>query len=315
MKEKKTIEFKVESALNDLDRKLNYAVRAKQYANTACSAVNYYGSRILGIAGVLTVLIGACEKILPVLLPEPKAEVYQTSRIKNSSFEEKYSGLAKKVSEKTGVDERILLGLIAGGKTTHADDLRENSYAGIVPLKPEEAGVTAETLSNDDEQCLLSAARVFKDIAEKQKYIDLEAAVGSFWFREKEEEAGSFRDGWQYISAAINAYNGRTRAEICANARESLMYHEGAINFEKFLATFPEEEQLYRRRSCQEILRRKIENPALLFRHKAVIEAFERYRAGDEFTWLELLPPKLAAAIGCSVAYMDGVEFKNDRDN
>ncbi len=308
------LSWKVHDALDDLDRKQNYLERAKQRANNACHTFTYYGARALLMAGAAYIAISASAKFIDTLLPEKKIEAYETSRNKNNALEEKYSGLAKKVSEKTGVDERILLGLIAGGKTTYANDLRADGYVGFVPLKPEEAGVTAETLNNDDEQCLLSAARVFKDIAEKQKSTNLEAAVSSFWFREKEAEAGSFRNGWKYISSAINAYNVRTNADNYAKAQEDLMYHQGALNYEKMLAELPEEERLLRRRTGiggTDPLQRKITNPARLFHNKAIVEAYERNRAGDEFTWIDLLPPKLSAAVCCSLAYMNGVEFKS----
>ena len=64
--------------------------------------------------------------------------------------------------------------------------------------------------------------------------------------------------------------------------------------------------------SAAETLIKEIKDPALIFACNAAIEAHKRYKAGEEFTWIDLLPVKLAAAIYCSLAYMNGVEFKKD---
>ncbi len=305
------LSWKVNAALNELDRKLNYVQHTKEYVKQKCRQAVCVGAVILGIAGGLGGILHAGSAGIAYLFPEKK-EAYETSRPKNNSVEQKYSALVERVCAKTSVDKRILLGLIAGGKTMHADGLRKDGYAGIIPLKPEEAGVTAETLSNDDEQCLLSAAQVFKKNAEKYKAHDLESAVGFFWHREKEAEAEKAGGGWQYITSAMSAADKRADTEWCAKRQELLQGHECALAFEKHLSTFPEGEREWRIAHASQILNRKITNPASLFCCKASIDAYERNRAGDEFTWIDLLPSKLASVISCSLAYMNGVEFKND---
>lgn len=302
------LSWKVDAALRDLDRKQNYLQHAKDYVKDKCREAAVVGALILGITGMFSIPIAGLAGISYILGPDKKAETYETNRNKNSTLEEKYSGLAKKVSAKTGVDERILLGLIAGGNTSYAKDLREKGYSGIIPLLPEEAGVTAETLNSDNEQCLMSAANVFKKIAEKQN--DLEGVVGFFWHREKEAEAEKFRDGCQYMGSAQMAYAKRTDDTWQSQRIKALQDHEGALSLEKYLSTFSEEERTWREAHASQTLIRKIKNPAYLFCCKASIDAFERNRAGDEFTWIDLLPPKLASAIYCSLAYMNGVEFK-----
>lgn len=310
MNEKETIDWKVIDALKELDRKQNYLKHAKQCINNACRTVAYYGTCLLLIGGVLYITIDAGTKVLPALFPKKKIEVYETNLNKSNTFEEKYSGLAKKVSEKTGVDERILLGLIAGGRTAFANDLRADGYAGIVPLKPEEAGVTAETLSSDDEQCLMSAAKVFRNVAGEQNLSNLELAVGCFWYREIEKDAKQQKSGWSYVKSAREAYERRMHYDYTAHFEEQLMHHKGAIAAKEHIEkTFAgAEREFWMRRSLA--LGREIKDPAFLFHCNAVIEASKKYKAGEEFTWIDLLPPKLASAICCSLAYMGGVEFK-----
>ncbi|MBW3004237.1 hypothetical protein KY310_00180 [Candidatus Woesearchaeota archaeon] len=305
--------WKMHDSLRELDRKLNYMQLAKDYVKEKCSEAVFVGGFCLAVTGAFGVLLTPIA-LFAELAGNRKIEAYKSELPRTNVYEQKYADLAERVSEKTGVDEKILLGLIAGGKTIYAKELRENGYAGIVPVRPEEAGVTAETLRNDDEQCLLSAAQVFRKAAEG--HTDLETVVGEFWYREKEEEAESAGDGWQFINAAINAYNDRTRAEQCSKAQESLMYHQGALAYEEMLSKLPEEEQEFRRihgsyPSGQDPLSRKIQNPALLFYYQATIDAYERHRAGDkDFTWIDLLPVKLASIMKCSLAHMGGAKLK-----
>ena len=310
------LRWKVNDALRDLDKKQNYTRLVKDYIKEKCSEAVIVGGICLSMTGIFAAMMAPLAIIYEVVFANKKVEAYETNLPKTNFFEQKYSDLAERVSEKTGVDERILLGLISGGNTTYANELRETGYAGIVPIRPEEAGVTAEVLNNDDEQCLMSAAQVFRKAAEG--CTDLEAAVSGFWYREKEEEADSIGDGWQFITAAINAYHDRANGDMYAKAQEALMYHQGALKYEKMLAEIPEEKKILRRYSPTgyDPLTRKIKNPALLFRHKATIDAYERYRAGDEdFTWIDLLPVKLGATIYCSVAYMGGVELNQENSS
>lgn len=303
------LSWKVNDALNDLDRKLNYLGHAKKYVKEKCREAACIGAVILGVTGMFSIPLVGLAGIFYILTPEKKAETYETNRYKNSTLEEKYSGLAKKVSAKTGVDERILLGMIAGGRTRYAEDLRKDGYAGIIPLKPEEAGVTAETLNSDDEQCLMSAANVFKKIVKEQQH-NLESAVGFFWYREKEAEADKFGNGWNFITSAQSAHTNRASAEWYSQRTQALQEYESAVALAKYLSTLPEEQRKIEERRMYVTLSKKDHNPAYLFCCKASIEAYERNQAGDEFTWIDLLPTKLAAAVSCSLAYMNGVEFK-----
>ena len=303
------LNWKVNAALNDLDRKLNYFQHAKDYVTDKCREAAVIGAVILGVTGMFSIPLVGLAGIFYILAPDKKAEAYETNCPKNDSLEQKYSTLAERVSAKTGVDKRILLGFIAGGKTRYAEDLRKDGYAGIIPLKPEEAGVTAETLNNDDEQCLMSAANVFKKIVKEQQH-SLESAVGFFWYREKEEEAKQAGGGWQFITSAMDASADRADVEWNSKALTDLQNHECALALEKYLSTFPEEERAWRTNHAYKTLNGKIKNPAYLFRCKATIDAFERHLAGDDFTWIDLLPTKLSAAVSCSLAYMNGVELK-----
>jgi len=314
MKQQKSTNWKVQDALKELDMKLNYFQIAKNYVKEKCRDAAIIGGICLSVTGVFGVAIAPMAILAEVANKNKKIEAYETGLPRTEVYKQKYSDLVERVSDKTGVDERILLGLIAGGNTTYANGLRENGYAGIIPIKPEEAGVTADTLRTDDEQCLLSAAQVFKEIAEDQT--NLEAVVSEFWYREKEKQAENAGGNWQFISAANNAYNDRTRAEQCSRAKEALMLHQNALEYEEMLANLPEEEQKFKELhgslSGRTPLDRKITNPALLFYYKATIEAFERYNAGDkEFTWLDLLPVKLSATIYSSLAHMNGVELSS----
>ncbi|MBW3001929.1 hypothetical protein KY338_02070 [Candidatus Woesearchaeota archaeon] len=310
---KEILDWKVHDALRDLNRKQNYMHIAAEYVKDKCRQAVAIGGFALGVSGVIVAPLGLLALVAEQFAGS-KAEAYETSRPRSDVYEQKYSDLVEKVSEKTGVDERILLGLIAGGNSTYANDLRENGYAGIVPVRPEEAGVTAETLSNDDEQCLLSAARVFQEIAGSQNSHNLEAAVGCFWYRKMQEDAEKNSAGnWDYVSSAVRAYEMRQDSVRVGNLQEQLQAHEGALAIK---------ENLKQRFSGKELdfwmirstgLQREIKDPAFLFFCTAAIEAHRRYRAGDEFEWIDLLPVKPSAAIGCSLAYMDGVELTNGK--
>ena len=307
------LSWKVNIALQDLDIKLNYFQHLKRAVKEKAREVAYGGVLVLGASGVIGGLlygsVAGIAGIASVLSPDKGAEAYETNKPKNDSLEQKYGALAERVGAENGVDKRILLGLIAGGRTMYAEDLRKNGYAGIIPLKPEEAGVTAGTLNNDDEQCLMSAAQVFKKNAKKPAF-DLESAVGCFWYREKDAEANKAVGGWCFISSAMDAANHRADMDWCAKRKETLQGHESALEFEKYLSTLPEEERKWKMANSYSILMRKINSPASIFCCKASIEAFERNEAGDKFTWIDLLPVKLASAIYCSLAYMNGVKFK-----
>gem|GEM_PF-4322354 len=300
--------WRVQDALRDLDKKQNYVHIAADYVKEKCREAAAIGGIILGVSGALAVPMGLMALVVEQFA-DNKAEAYETSRPKTDVYEQKYSDLVEKVSEKTGVDERILFGLIAGGNTTYANDLRETGYAGIVPIRPEEAGVTAETLEKDDEQCLLSAARVFQDIAGKQNNPNLEAAVGCFWYREMQEDAEKIPGNWDYVSAAMHAYERRQDYSYAGHFEKILQQHEGALAIKKRLQErFSDEEQDYWMRRGT-ALQHEIKNPALLFHCHATIEAHRRYKAEEEFDWIDLLPVKPSAAISCSLAYMNGVEF------
>ncbi len=306
------LRWKVYDALSDLDKKQNYLEIAKDYVKEKCREAMLLGGIVLGVSGALGVPIGLLA-IVAEQFTGSKVEAYETSRPKTDMYEKKYSGLAERVSKKTCVDERILIGLIAGGNTTYANELRENGYAGIIPLRPEEAGLTAETLKNDDEQCLMSAARVFKDIAGEQNSPNLESAVGIFWYREMQETAEKTSEGnWDYVSSALRAYERRKDYGHAAHFKQVLQEHEGAIAVKKRLEQrfSGKEKEFWVSRSTA--LQKEIKDPAFMFFCNAVVEAHRRYKAGKEFDWIDLLPVKLAAAVYCSVAYMDGVELKND---
>ncbi|MBD3304223.1 hypothetical protein GF343_03690, partial [Candidatus Woesearchaeota archaeon] len=308
---KATIDWRVLSALNDLDRKQNYMHIAADYVKDKCRQGVAVGGIILGFSGALVVPIGLLGLVVEQFA-DNKVEAYETSRPRSDVYEQKYSDLVEKVSEKTGVDERILLGLIAGGNTMYANDLREDGYAGIVPLRPEEAGLTAETLRCDNEQCLMSAARVFQDIAKSQNSPNLEAAVGCFWYRDMQEDAEKNSKGnWDYVSSAMRAYEMRQDYNYAGHFEKYLKEHKGAISIKKHLQDrFSGKEQDYWM-SRSTALQHEIKDLALLFHCQAAIEAHRRYKAGEKFDWIDLLPVKPSAAISCSLAYMDGVEFSS----
>lgn len=314
MNKRETIDWNVKYALRELDEKLNYVERAKQRVKNACLAGAYAGGCILGVIGVIGGVLYGGSVIVSHLIPEKKAEAYTNDRSKSNAVEEKYSDLAKRVSKKTGVDERILLGLISGGSTLYAKDLREKGYAGIIPLRPEEAGVTARTLDSDDEQCIMSAARVFKAIADQNENKNLEAAVGTFWCREMEEEAARLQKmhekfGWTYIDAAWTAYERMSDPNHAYSRKDVLQRHESALAEKERIAKLPEEERKFWASRSLTLLN-EIKDPALIFACNAAIEAHDRYKAGEKFTWIDLLPTKLSAVVSCSLAYMNGVEFK-----
>lgn len=309
---KEIFDWKVNSALRDLDKKQNYVQIAKDYVEKKCRQGIAIGGIILGCSGAVAVPLGLMALVAEQFAGN-KAEAYETSRPKTDAYEQKYSDLVEKVSEKTGVDEKILLGLIAGGNTMYANDLRENGYAGIIPIKPEEAGVTADTLSNDDEQCLLSAARVFKDIAGEQNNPNLEAAVGCFWYREMQEDAEKIPGNWDYVSAAMHAYERRQDYSYAGHFEKTLQQHECALSMKKHLQERFSGKALEYWMNRSTALQHEIKNPALLFHCNAAVEAHRRYKAGEEFDWIDLLPVKPSAAISCSLAYMDGVELTNGK--
>ncbi|MEM4263555.1 MAG: hypothetical protein QW666_01505 [Candidatus Woesearchaeota archaeon] len=72
----------------------------------------------------------------------------------------------------------------------------------------------------------------------------------------------------------------------------------------------PEEERKYWV-SRTTVLQNELKDPAFIFACNAAIEANNRHNAGEEFTWIDLLPVKLSAAVSCSLSYMNDVEFKN----
>jgi hypothetical protein len=158
----------------------------------------------------------------------------------------------------------------------------------------------------------MSAARIFKAAAEKHKSHNLELAVGVFWYRDMEEAAKQYNHGWEYVYSAWNAYERRQDYTYAAHFEEQLLAHEGALAAKAHMAErFSGEEQEFWKRH-NPALQREIKDPTFLFACKAIIEANKRCKAGEEFTWIDLLPVKVAAAIYCSVAYMGGVEFKNE---
>jgi hypothetical protein len=307
---KEILDWKVHDALRDLNKKQNYVHIAAEYVKDKCRQAVAIGGFALGVSGVIVAPLGLLA-LVAEQFADSKAEAYETNRPRTDLYEQKYSDLAEKVSEKTGVDERILLGLIAGGNTMYANDLRDNGYAGIVPLRPEEAGVTAETLRKDDEQCLLSAARVFQEIVQSNNSHNLEAAVGCFWYREMQEDAEKIPGNWDYVSAAMRAYEMKQDYNYAGHFEKLLQEHEGALAIKKHLESRFSGEVLDFQMRRSAALQHEIKSPALLFHCHAAIEAHRRYVAGEEFDWIDLLPVKPAAAISCSLAYMDGVELKN----
>lgn len=310
MKQHKSTNWKMQEALKELDRKLNYVQLAKNYVKEKCREAAIIGGICLSVTGVFGVAIAPMAIWAEVASRNKKIEAYETGLPRTDVYKQKYSDLVERVSEKTGVDEKILLGLIAGGNTTYANDLRDNGYAGLVPIRPEEAGVTAETLRNDDEQCLLSATRVFKDIASEQNNPNLEAAVGCFWYREMQEDAEKIPGNWDYVSAAMHAYERRQDYSYAGHFEKTLQQHECALSMKKHLQERFSGKELDFWMHRGTALQHEIKNPALLFHCHAAIEAHRRYKAGEEFDWIDLLPVKPSAAISCSLAYMAGVELK-----
>jgi hypothetical protein len=219
-----------------------------------------------------------------------------------------YRCLAEMMQRKKNVDKRIVLGLIAGGSTCWADAMREEGYYGIVPLKPEEAGLEARTLKNDA-LCLDRAIDLFLEMVEENRYKKLDIAVANFWNREwKDSEM-------QYVSNARNAYDSRRHISKMHDHRQRLHRHEIALEREKKIEEFKKkaewEKMSYSQQSQHSdfIARNKITDRSMLYWTKAVIEANDRHKAGEQFTWIDLLDHNFADVIYATLAPMKGVEL------
>ena len=294
--------------IRKLDRKLNYVKNAKDW----CKEKAKEGAHILGICLALSIpgglLLGGTLELANYLASKQQPAPYQTTLNASRIVKDEYDGLAEKVSERTGVDKNILLGLIAGGQTSFANDLREQGYTGIIPIRPREVGITAETLVQDEEQCLMSAAKVFNDVCQAHKTDDLEAAVALFWNRENEPTE---RGEWGYVDGARHAFEKRTNTDYYFNRKSALDGHKAALALEKHLKErkdLTEDEIEFEMRMHGETLMKKITSPSYMAHCKATVEAYELWNAGNkDFTWIDLLQPKLAAVTCCSLAHMNGV--------
>jgi hypothetical protein len=120
-------------------------------------------------------------------------------------------------------------------------------------------------------------------------------------------------NGWSYIVGAMNAHIHRTDSTYYNLRRDDLLAHQGTIRREQIRKEFQKKHGMFPDGKDPGSFRRsgKIRDPAYLFHCEATVEAYELWRAGNkDFTWVDLLHPKLAAAIQSSLAHMNGVQIK-----
>ena len=114
------------------------------------------------------------------------------------------------------------------------------------------------------------------------------------------------------------ADEGEQRHNIVDRARDFEKYlqeHEGALAMKKQLESRFSGKELDFWMCRTTALQHEIKDPAFFFHCNAAIEAHRRYKSGEEFDWIDLLPVRLSAAISGSLAYMNGAKLTPESDS